>query len=433
MELLKKVWMIVRWRWTVLLACFTIAMICVAVYSATAETEYTASTELFLRAPDVKTSSGAYQGDLFSRQRAQTYVNVFQSDELAQMVIDKLGLTETPQQLVSRVSASTMKNTVLMIVSVKDSNPQRAANIANEYGTVLAAYVAKLEDVSNDPNVPPLVQVVTKANPATAQPSGFPTSMVAFAALALALLVAAGVIWFLEHFDTKVRSRRQVEEITGYDIIGKLPDTSALGQNNNVARAFDDSPEFSQAALRLSLNVESVLQRLPKVEIPPVVAVVAGRREDEAIVATQALARAFAERGRAVGVIRLVARQRHETNDSSAKAGAASAEAGTQADPVTTVSCSTVGLTAEILGREVDALRPGSDFILIETPSFHESIHGQLTIGAADAVALVVRPSATTTVSLSELVAGIKVLDRPVLGVVANLARESSTVDGFYL
>lgn len=54
---------------------------------------------------------------------------------------------------------------------------------------------------------------------------------------------------------------------------------------------------------------------------------------------------------------------------------------------------------------------PASDFILVDTPAFHESIHGQLTVGAADAVVVVVRPIATTTVSLSELVAGIKVLD----------------------
>ena len=44
--------------------------------------------------------------------------------------------------------------------------------------------------------------------------------------------------WFLEHFDDRVRSRRQLEEITGYDIIGKLPKTRSLGENGNVAKAF---------------------------------------------------------------------------------------------------------------------------------------------------------------------------------------------------
>jgi capsular polysaccharide biosynthesis protein/Mrp family chromosome partitioning ATPase len=432
-ELLKRGWTIVRWRWPILLAFLAIAAVGIAVYHGTAGTKYTASTELFLRAPDVKTSSSAYQGDLFSRQRAQTYVKMFHSDELAQMVIDRLGLTETPQQLVSKVSATTVKDTVLMVVSVTDSNPQRAANIANGYGDVLGTYVAKLENVGNDPHVPPLVQVVTKANPNSARLSGYPLSMVAFTAVFVALLAASGLIWFLEHFETKVGSRRQVEEITGSDIIGKLPKTRALGANGNVAQAFDASEKFSQEALRLSLNVESVLRRLPKVEIPPVIAVVAGHREDEGTVATRALARAFADRGRTVGVVRLAARQQQSEGTDLVVAGSASAEAGNRTDPVTTVSCSTPGLTAEILDREVDALRPGSDVILIDVAAFHESIDAQLAVGASEAVLLVVRPIATTTHSLSELVAGIKVLDTPVLGVVVNLANESSTVDGFYL
>jgi capsular polysaccharide biosynthesis protein len=358
---------------------------------------------------------------------------MFDSDELAQMVIDKLGLTVTPQQLVSQVSATTVKNTVLMVVSVTDSNPQHAANIANGYGAVLGTFVARLENVINNPDIPPLVQVVARANPANAEVSGSPMWMVVFAAGAVALLVAAGLIWFLEHFDTKVRSRSQVEEITGCEIVGKLPKTRALGSDGDVGQAFDDSEEFKQAALRLSLNIESVLQRLPrmKAEIPPVVAVVAGHGGDGSTVVTRALGRAFAERGRAAGVVSLAAPHQESEATDLVVAGAALAEAGSRTDPVTTVSCSTAALTAEIRGR--DTLLLESNVILIDTPAFHESIDAQLALSAADAVVLVVRPNANTTLSLCRLVAAIKALDMPVLGVVVNLATESATVEGFYL
>ncbi|MDT5226733.1 MAG: hypothetical protein QOH94_526, partial [Mycobacterium sp.] len=181
MELLRG-WTIVRHRWPILLACLAVTAVGVTVYCASADTRYTASTELFLRAPDVKTSAGAYQGDLFSRQRAQTYVKMFDSDDLAQMVIDKLGLSITPQQLVSHVSATTVKNTVLMVVSVTDSNPQHAANIANGYGAVLGNFVARLENVATNPDIPPLVQVVARANPANAEVSGTPMWMVVLGA-----------------------------------------------------------------------------------------------------------------------------------------------------------------------------------------------------------------------------------------------------------
>jgi capsular polysaccharide biosynthesis protein len=433
MELLIRAWTKFRQRWLIVVGCLVVALIGVAAYNVSAGNDYTASTEFFLRAPDVKTSAGAYQGDLFSRQRAQTYVDLFKSDELAQMVIDKLGLDVTPQQLVRKVSATTVKNTVLMVLSVTDRDPQHAANIANGYGGVLNAYVAKLENVANDPSVGPMVQVVTKANPATATVSGLPTWMVAFAAGTMALLAATGLIWFLDRFDTKVRSRRQVEEITGCDIIGKLPKTQALGSDGNVVRAFDESEEFKQGALRFSLNVESVLQRLPRIkaEIPPVVAVVGGHRGDGGTVATRALARAFADRGRTVGVVCLAEPHQEPEETDLVVAGSVLAEVGDRTDPVTTVSCSTASLTAEIRGR--DALLLESNVILVDAPSFHESIDAQLALSAADAVVLVVRPTATTTLSLSHLVAGIRALDMPVLGVVVNLAKESSTVEGFYL
>jgi Mrp family chromosome partitioning ATPase len=80
-----------------------------------------------------------------------------------------------------------------------------------------------------------------------------------------------------------------------------------------------------------------------------------------------------------------------------------------------------------------DALMLNNNVILIDAPSFHDSIDAQLALEAADAVVLVVRPIATTTLSLSHLVDGIRSLDIPVLGVVVNQSKESATVDGMYL
>jgi Mrp family chromosome partitioning ATPase len=95
------------------------------------------------------------------------------------------------------------------------------------------------------------------------------------------------------------------------------------------------------------------------------------------------------------------------------------------------MSCSTAALATEIQGR--DTMLFESDVILIDTPAFHEAIDAQLALSAADAVILVVRPLANTTLSLCRLVAAVKALDMPVLGVVVNLATESATVEGFYL
>lgn len=432
MELLIKAWTKIGRRWPIMLGCVGFALLGALAYQLSSATQYTASTEFFLRAPDVKTSAGAYQGDLFSRQRAQTYVNLFHSDDLAQTVIDKLGLNITPEQLVSKVSATAVKNTVLMIVSVTDSDAQHASNIANGYGSVLGSYIAKLENVANDPTVGPLVQVVEKASPATATASGFPTSMLAVAAIVFGGSAALVVIWLLERFDTKVRSRRQVEEITGCDIIGTLPDTEELGSNANVRNAFDTCTEFRNGALRLSLNVESVLQRLPRIkaEIPPVVAVVTAHHGDGGTVITRALARAFADRGRSVGVVCLDEFRSEAAKPDLVTAGPAAAEVSRRTE-VTTVSCTTDSLATQIHSR--DAVLLDSNVILIDVPAFHDSVDARLALEAADAVVLVVRPIATTALSLSRLTAGVRSLDVPMIGVVVNQAKESETAEGYYL
>ena len=66
MELITRGWTIIRRRWPILLACLAIAAVGVAVYNVSSDKLYVASTEVFLRAPDVKSSSAAYEGELFS-------------------------------------------------------------------------------------------------------------------------------------------------------------------------------------------------------------------------------------------------------------------------------------------------------------------------------------------------------------------------------
>jgi capsular polysaccharide biosynthesis protein len=420
MELLKQWWIVLRRRWLVVAVCLVAALVGVSAYNVTVHKEYTASTQLFLRAPDVKTSAGAYQGDLFSRQRVLTYSKMFKSDDLAQRVIDRLGLKLTPQQLVSQVSASTVKDTVLMVVSVTDPSAERAANIANAYGDVLNSYVAKIEYVDNNPDIPPLVQVVTRANPATTVSTGYPLWQITSVAVVGALAVALALIWLLERFDTKVRSRRAVEAITGSTVIGQFARNKVLTRTADVDAVFDADERFRQAALRLSVNVDAVLKRLPDLSKPPVLAVVAPQHGDGASMVSRTLGRAFAERGKSVAELQF-GPESEVSEPRCANAGAIT---------ITTLSLMPL-LTAEAFDYRLDAAKDGADIVILDSPAFTESVEAQVLVGAADVVVEVVDASATTR-SLTEIADGTKVIGTPVLGVVVNFARDSTTVDGRY-
>ena len=62
-----------------------------AISSALPQT-YEASSRLFLGSPASADSAGAYNGDLFSQQRAATYAQLVSSRDLAVKVVDDLGL-----------------------------------------------------------------------------------------------------------------------------------------------------------------------------------------------------------------------------------------------------------------------------------------------------------------------------------------------------
>lgn len=428
MELLKRGWLVVRRRWLVVMVVVVGALVAVSLVNATQRAEYTATAELFLRSPDVKSSASAYQGDLFSRQRAQTYVNMLRSDELAQLVIDKLALAESPGELVNKVDGEIVKDTVLVTVSVTDDNAQRAANIANTYGEVFGQYIATVENVSNDPDIPPLVVIVKAATAETAVKGGQSLLFLAAVAAASALLISAGLLWFLEKFDTKVRSRQQIEDLTGSAVIGSLPTTRAL-DSRSVGETYETVPAFAEAARRLSVNVDHTVRQLgTPTEAPSLVVASAQRFEGKSVVAL-ALATALADRGYRVGLV---------DADRFGKVPAecaALANGETSVDGLTYLSLRQdgVSLSEKMLRSAIRELSSVSDLIIIDGPALGDAAESQMIAEVADAALLLVRPGRTNAPALARLRAAMDVLDTPVIGIVVNQAKETGTLETTYV
>lgn len=414
MDLIERLWLVLKRRWLVLLGCIAVAAIAAALYNAATDRTYTASTELFLRAPDTKTSASAYQGDLFSRQRAQTYSNMLSSDELAQMVIDKLGLSMTPQELASQVHASTITNTVIMTVSATDPNPQRAANIANAYGSVFADYVARVENVELDPNVAPLVRVITTASADSAERSGFSPTIVLAAAAFGGVVLGIVVIWLLERYDTKLRSRRQIVELAEAQTIGRIPPVRGL-TSDTVGDQLAESSDFGACAERLALIVDRKIAEISYPRSPFIVAVVGSSEGEGRSVVAQTLSLTLARRGYASAVVdatrdHLPRRRRRSSEDGNDNA---EADAGTEA-------------------RGERASQNAVDIVVVDTPAFAEGSGAEHAVDTADAAIIVVRPGQSTQEGLVELTAMLRAHETPVLGVVVNDASAPRTVAGVF-
>ena len=113
-------------------------------YSATPL--YISQAQVFVSTPMAASDAGALlSGSSFSQQRVKSYAEIINSSLILDPVIQALGLQVTAKELSEYVSASAPADTVLLNISAQDSNPQRAADIANAVALQFSTAVANIE------------------------------------------------------------------------------------------------------------------------------------------------------------------------------------------------------------------------------------------------------------------------------------------------
>jgi non-specific protein-tyrosine kinase len=107
---------------------------------------YQSQAELFVSTPaSALDISALATGSSFSQQRVKSYAQIINSPLTLNPVIEKLQLDITPAALAEQITASAPLDTVLIALTVTDSNPNRAAAIANAVAEQFGATVGNLE------------------------------------------------------------------------------------------------------------------------------------------------------------------------------------------------------------------------------------------------------------------------------------------------
>lgn len=121
---------ILHWWWALLLVGILSGGLTFFV-SSRQQPIYQASTTILIdEAPGAKGNSD-YQSILTSERRASTYSQLLTTEPLLQSVIQKLGLSYGTTKLKSAITARSVRDTTLIKVDVRDTDPPRAARIAN--------------------------------------------------------------------------------------------------------------------------------------------------------------------------------------------------------------------------------------------------------------------------------------------------------------
>ena len=211
---------IIRRQWRLIVVCLLMAVGVAALLTLQVTPRYASTSRLFVSTPGSDTSA-AYQGGLFSQQRVASYADLVTGDEIAQRVIDKLGLHASASELSSQISATVVPETVILDVTVTDPNPRMAQRLDQAVADEFTDYITELETPPGKHRAPIKATVVDPAPLPRAAVYPQPVRNIGLAAI-VGLLLGVGGAVLRETLNTSVRTPEDVAIASGAPILGSI-------------------------------------------------------------------------------------------------------------------------------------------------------------------------------------------------------------------
>src|ERR1700712_1276080 len=130
-----------RKYWWIVLVSTLVAVGVGALVTLRTPPQYASTVTFFVRTP-AEQIGGAYQGDAFAQKRVNSYVQLMESQRLADLILTDTKVDLTADSVSSRISAKGDLNTVLLTATVTDTSPERSLTIAQSISTQFVALVS---------------------------------------------------------------------------------------------------------------------------------------------------------------------------------------------------------------------------------------------------------------------------------------------------
>jgi succinoglycan biosynthesis transport protein ExoP len=243
-----------RWISILVITLATLAVTALVTFLLTPK--YTASTRLFFGVQAAQSGSDLAQGSTFAEDQLTSYAQVATTPLVLQPVIQSLGLQTTPAALSQQVSAFAPADTVIIQITVTDTNADQAARIANAVGQQLASVSSDLSPRRQDGSQSVKATILAPAQVPTGPSSPNVVRNLA-AGLILGLLLGIAVAILRRVLDTKIRNEADLEQVTTVPVLGVVPFDSDADAHPVVIR---DDPRSvrSEAVRRLRTNLQFV-------------------------------------------------------------------------------------------------------------------------------------------------------------------------------
>lgn len=181
--------------------------------------EYESQTTMIIGNPEEYQGAQAkdleYNDIMLNQQLVSTYSEIIKSREISEEVIQNLGLKFSYKEFTDKLNVEAVKDTELISITVKDTIPERAMDIANETAEIFQKKIVSIMKVDN---VQILDEAVLPKEPVA--PRVMLNTLLGFI---LGGMIATFIAIVKELLDNTVKSTEQVQEEFGLPVLGILP------------------------------------------------------------------------------------------------------------------------------------------------------------------------------------------------------------------
>ena len=248
---------VLREQWLIVVSAVVVALVAAGAVWFLRPPEYTAPLTMYVSAQAADTAETAFQGAQLSQQRVASYVEFVSSTRVSGEVIERLGLTGTPEEVAQQITASSALDSVLIDVAVTGRSPEQVAAMANTVEDVFTGLVNELERPATRGAIPPVaVRVVEPAAvPAAPSSTGLPV-MLALGLLA-GLAVGVGGALARNALDTSVKSLEQLRGAANAPNLGTIAYDGDVPKRPLTVHEEPQSPR-TEAFRQLRTNLQFV-------------------------------------------------------------------------------------------------------------------------------------------------------------------------------
>lgn len=157
-----------------------------------------------------------------NKNLVDTYAEIVKSRRVLEQVINELDLDMTYEKLTSKISVSAVNNTEIIKITVTDTNPIEAKNIANVTANFFSKEVVKLYKMNN-------VNVLDEANESY-NPYNINIIKQIIIYFFIGLIIGASVLFIIFYFDRTIKSTEQVEQKIKLPILGSVEEFTKGGK-----------------------------------------------------------------------------------------------------------------------------------------------------------------------------------------------------------